>query len=97
MVSYDAYLLAVSPAVLTCLALLGTKRGSHLVAETLLVRLLGNLVGAAAHNPAIMHHQILLLKATSRLLCGSVPDLGATANCKFVFRHSIQTQENILG
>ena len=83
-------LLAVTALVATRL---GAKRRRNFLPKPLLVGSLGNLVGTTAHYPSIVHHQVALLETTGRLFCGSVPDLGATSNCKFVFRHSNQTQE----
>ena len=67
------------------LVLLRAEGSSHLVAKTLLVRLFGNFVSPATHNPSIVHHQVLLLEATRRMLSGSVPDLCATADSEVFF------------
>ena len=73
-------------AVLTCLAILLGKQ----LERTLLggiaglgkpgKRLLASGMGLAAHNAALVHHQILLVEAAGRVLRRTVPDLNTRTN-----------------
>jgi len=78
-------LFPVLPGASVLLVLLRAERSSHLVAKTLLVRLFGDFVSPATHNPSIVHHQVLLLESTRCVLSGSVPDLSATADSEVFF------------
>lgn len=80
-------LMRLFPVLPGASVLLRAEGSSHLIAETLLVGLFGDFVSPATHNPSIMHHQVLLLESSRRVLSGSVPNLGATADCELFFRH----------
>jgi hypothetical protein len=43
-------------------------------------RLLAGGMGLAAHNAALVHHEILLVEAAGRVLRGAVPDLNTRTN-----------------
>ena len=60
------------------------------LARQVLERLAARRLLAAANNPPVLVlHEVGLLEATRRVLCGAVPDHCLGANCRYIVGHLI--------